>query len=207
MIDQLSKIALSIALYGTLLSPWSLRAASPKTEGEWRYYAGDPGSSKYSPLEQINRGNVGELKIAWSWDSPDLPLQKRNRMFSSFAYETTPLMVGGTLYATTSLCQVAAIDPQTGKTRWVFDPKGYLAGRPTNLGFVQRGAAWWSDGTSERIYVASHDCFLWAIDAKTGKPVADFGDGERSISRPPFRWPSAPAITRSPRPPRFAAAS
>jgi quinoprotein glucose dehydrogenase len=177
MNDQLSKIALSIALCGTLLSPWSLWAASPKTEGEWRYYGGDPGSSKYSPLEQINRSNVGELKIAWSWDSPDLPLQKRNRMLSSFAYETTPLMVGGTLYATTSLCQIAAIDPQTGKTRWVFDPKGYLAGRPTNLGFVQRGVAWWSDGSSERIYVASHDCFLWAIDAKTGKPVADFGDG------------------------------
>jgi quinoprotein glucose dehydrogenase len=179
MNDQLSKIALSIALCGTLLSPWSVRAGSPQSEtpsGEWRYYGGDPGSTKYSPLDQINRANVGELKIAWSWDSPDLPIQKGNRMLSSFAYENTPLMVGGTLYASTSLCQIAAINAQTGKTVWVFDPQSYKVGRPTNLGFVQRGVAYWTDGLGERIFVASHDANLWAIDAKTGKPVKDFGD-------------------------------
>ena len=128
-------------------------------------------------LDQINRANVAELKIAWSWDSPDLPLQKADRMLSSFAYETTPLMVGGTLYASTSLCQIAAINAQTGKTIWVFDPESYKAGRPGNLGFVNRGVAYWTDGTIERIYIATHDAHLWAIDAKSGLPAKEFGDG------------------------------
>jgi quinoprotein glucose dehydrogenase len=161
------------------LAPSSARggdaAASPV--GEWRYYAHDQGSTKYAPLDQINRDNVGKLTIAWTWDSPYVEMQKKNRMLSSFAYEDTPLMIGGTLYATSSLCHVAAIDAQTGKQKWVFDPESYKAGRPGNLGFVNRGVAYWTDGTLERIYIATHDAHLWAIDAKTGKAVKDFGAG------------------------------
>ncbi len=152
-------------------------AATAAEPGQWRYYGGDAGSTKYSPLDQINKDNVGKLTIAWSWDSPDLPLQKENRQLSSFAYEVTPLVVDGTMYTSTSLSQVAAIEPQTGKTLWVFDPEAYKAGRPTNLGFVHRGIAYWTDGTLGRLYIATHDAKLWAIDAKTGKPAADFGDG------------------------------
>ena len=114
--------------------------------GDWRYYGGDAGSTKYSSLDQINAENVGKAKVAWTWDSPDLPLQKDNRALGSFAYETTPLTIGGTLYASTSLAQVAAIDAKTGKTIWVFNPESYKAGRPTNLGFVHRGVAYWTDG-------------------------------------------------------------
>ncbi len=145
--------------------------------GEWRYYGGDPGSTKYSPLDQINKDNAADLKVAWTWDSPDLPLQKENRQFSSFAYEATALMVGGTLYTSTSLSQVAAINAQTGQTIWVFNPEAYKAGRPTNLGFLHRGVAYWSDGKQGRILIATADAYLWAVDAKTGKPVADFGEG------------------------------
>jgi glucose dehydrogenase len=145
--------------------------------GEWRYYGGDAGSTKYSAIDQINSQNAGNMKVAWSWDSPDLPLQKENRGLGSFAYETTPLMVGGTLYASTSLAQVAAIDGQTGKTIWVFNPESYKIGRPTNLGFVHRGVAYWSGGGQERLYLAAHDAYLYCIDAKTGKLVSEFGDG------------------------------
>jgi quinoprotein glucose dehydrogenase len=145
--------------------------------GEWRYYAHDPGSTKYAPLDQINRDNVGKLAIAWFWESPYVAMQKKNRMLTSFAYEDTPLMIGGTLYATSSLCHVAAIDAATGKEKWVFDPKSYKAGRPGNLGFVNRGVAYWTDGTLERIYIATHDAHLWAIDAKTGKAATEFGEG------------------------------
>ena len=145
--------------------------------GEWRYYAHDPGSTKYTPLTQINRDNVGKLAVAWTWDSPYVAMRKKDRMLTSFAYEDTPLMVGGTLYATSSLCHVAAIDAATGKEKWVFDPKSYEAGRPGNLGFVNRGVAYWTDGTLERIYIATHDAHLWAIDVKTGKAVTEFGEG------------------------------
>ena len=147
--------------------------------GEWRHYGGDPGSTKYSPLDQINAHNAAKLEIAWSWDSPDLPLQKENRSLGSFANEVTPLVVGGVMYTSTSLSQVAAIDPKSGKTLWVFNPEAYKAGRPTNLGFVHRGLAYWSDGERERLYLAAHDAYLYALDAKTGKLVSDFGDAGR----------------------------
>jgi quinoprotein glucose dehydrogenase len=148
----------------------------PAAPGEWRSYGGTNASTKYAALDQINRENAGQLAIAWSWDSPDQPLQKENRALGSFAYEATPLMVGGVLYTSTSLSQVAAIDPQTGKTIWVFNPEAYKAGRPTNLGYVHRGVAYWTDGNQERLYLAAHNAYLYAIDAKSGKLVSEFGD-------------------------------
>ena len=147
--------------------------------GDWRYYGGDAGSNKYSSLDQIKAENVGKAKVAWTWDSPDVPLQTANRALGSFAYETTPLAVGGTLYTTTSLAQVAAIDGATGKQLWLFNPESYKAGRPTNLGFVHRGLAYWTDGRQERLYLAAHDAYLYAIDAKSGKTISEFGEGGR----------------------------
>jgi quinoprotein glucose dehydrogenase len=171
-------VALTFAGLLTANGQTSARAAdgSAAPVGEWRYYAHDPGSTKYTPLDQINRENVVKLKVAWKWESPYVAMQKENRMLSSFAYEDTPLMVGGTLYATSSLCHVAALDARTGKQKWVFDPESYKAGRPGNLGFVNRGVAYWTDGTLERIYIATHDAHLWAIDAKTGNAAEEFGD-------------------------------
>src|SRR5262249_55680618 len=122
-------------------------------KGEWRSYGGDNASTKYSPLDQINASNVSKLKIAWTWESPDKPIQAQNRMLTSFAHEVTPLMIGGILYASTSLSQVAAINAKTGETLWVFDPQSYKSGRPTNLGFVHRGVAYWTDGRQERIFI------------------------------------------------------
>lgn len=165
-----------VAPVRSLIAGDSGPAAKPAAVGEWRYYGGDAGSTKYSALDQINKQNVKNLKVVWTWDSPDLPLQKENRQLGSFAYEATPIMVGGTLYASTSLAQVAAVDPATGKNRWVFNPEGYSAGRPTNLGYVHRGLAYWTDGNQERLYIASHDAKLWAIDAKTGQPISEFGE-------------------------------
>ncbi|MGE0695875.1 MAG: pyrroloquinoline quinone-dependent dehydrogenase [Pirellulales bacterium] len=161
---------------GLALSIAALARAEQKP-GEWRHYGGDLGSKKYSPLDQINKENASKLKIAWTWESPDLPLQKDDRRLSSFAFEITPLCVGDTLYTSTSVAQVAAIDAKTGKNKWVFNPETYKAGRPTNLGFVHRGVSYWTDGTQERIFLAAHDATLWAIDAKTGTAVSEFGDG------------------------------
>ena len=149
------------------------------TDGQWRYYGGDAGSTKYSSLDQVNAANVGKLKVAWTWDSPDLPLQKENRSLGSFAFEPTPLAVGNTLYTSTSLAQVAAIDGRTGEQKWVFNPEVYKTGRPTNLGYVHRGVAYWSSGDEERLYVAGHDAYLYAVDAKTGKLVSTFGEEGR----------------------------
>lgn len=165
-------------------APTSASKASPlggTANGQWRYYGGDAGSTKYSPLDQINASNVGSLKLAWTWESPDVALQVKNAMLGAFGYEVTPVMVDGVLYVSTSLSQVAAIDPKTGKTKWTFDTKAYERGRPTNLGFVHRGVAYWSDAgkKDERIFIGTGDAYLWALDAKTGQPVMNFGDNGR----------------------------
>ncbi len=144
--------------------------------GEWRYYGGTNASNKYSPLDQINRDNAKDLKIAWTWESPDLALRKDNPGLGSFGYEATPLMIGGVLYTSTSNSQVAAIDAKTGTPIWVYNPEAYKAGRPTNLGFVHRGVAYWTDGSQERVYMAAHDAYLYCIDAKTGHLVTEFGE-------------------------------
>jgi quinoprotein glucose dehydrogenase len=154
-------------------------AAVAQEAGQWASYGGDLGSTKYSALDQINRDNVGDLQVAWTWESPDVEITEGNRRLFSFAHEYTPLAIDGVLYTSTSISQVAAIDGRTGETLWVFNPKAYEAGRPTNLGFVHRGVAYWTDGEEQRLYLAGHDAFLYAIDAKTGKAVSEFGEGGR----------------------------
>lgn len=154
-------------------------ASNGVRKGEWRFYGGDQGSGKYSPLDQINRENVQKLKVAWSWDSPDLKVLAQNSKLYTLGYEATALMIGGVLYISTSLSQVAAIDAATGKTIWVYDPKSYETGHPTNLGFVHRGVAYWTDGKAERIFIGTSDAYLIALDARTGQPVASFGENGR----------------------------
>jgi glucose dehydrogenase len=107
-----------------------LRAGSPahaqagKVQGtatEWLSYGGDKASSKYSPLTQINGDNFPRLRFAWTWCSAEEEVAKANHL-KTWAWEATPLMVGGVLYVSTSLSQVAAIDAVTGKTQWVYFP-------------------------------------------------------------------------------------
>ena len=97
------------------------------------------------------------------------------------ANESTPLMIGGVLYTSTSLSQVAAIDAATGETKWVFDPKIYENGLgiPANDGWLHRGVAYWRNGDDERIVMLTAFAQMIALDAKTGKPVPGFGNDGR----------------------------
>ncbi len=154
--------------------------------GEWRYYGGDAGQTKYSPLAQITKDNVKSLEVAWTWDSPDEGIGKPD------AFKVTPIMVKGVLYVSTGMSQVAAIDPATGNTLWVRDNEAYKLGRPTNSGWQHRGVSYWSDGADERIVIATGTLQLIALNAKTGEPYENFGAGgwvdltlglERELSR------------------------
>ena len=153
--------------------------------GEWPAYGGDLGHSKYSPLDQINADNVQRLQTAWTWTSVDEEVRNANQVirergsFRSYAYEMTPLMVNGVLYATTSLGQIAAIDPISGETLWSYDPVLYVDGRPAVHGFMTRGLAYWTDGVQERLFYAAGRTFLMSIDAKTGQPDRAFNSGGR----------------------------
>jgi quinoprotein glucose dehydrogenase len=144
--------------------------------GEWRHYASDAASTKYSPLTEITRDNVGSLEITWRWSSPDNDIVKANPNSRPGAFQDTPIMVNGVLYTTSSLGVYSAVDPLTGRTLWQYDPGTWKNGRPPNLGYTHRGAAYWSEGTTKRIISGTHDAQLVSIDAETGKPDPAFGD-------------------------------
>ena len=147
---------------------------------EWPNYGNDPGGMRYSPLTEINRENVSKLKVAWIFHTGDISDGGHDRRRSGF--EATPILVDGTLYLTTGFNRVIALDPATGKQRWAYDPRVDLT-LDYGDGLVNRGVATWFDsaGTSgqlcrRRIYEATLDARLIALDAATGKPCMDFGD-------------------------------
>jgi quinoprotein glucose dehydrogenase len=153
--------------------------SAQRHEGEWRNYYGETAGTKYSPLAQINKDNVKDLRIAWRWRTADRELQLSNPLWRAGRNEETPLMINGVLYTVTGLGVVAALDPSTGETRWTYDPVSYKAGIPNNGGFLQRGLGYWTDGTAERLFVGTADAYLVSIDARTGKPDAAFGSSGR----------------------------
>jgi quinoprotein glucose dehydrogenase len=140
---------------------------------EWPVYGGEAGNSRYSTLKQINRSNVTRLRVAWTYHTGDISDGSKYPVRSTF--ETTPLVVDGVMYITTPFSRVIALDPETGKELWAFDPKIEMD-TPRNL-FISRGAAYWSDGKQKRIMLGTLDGRLFSIDTKTGKPDDSFGLG------------------------------
>ena len=146
-------------------------SAKALSQGEWPAYAGTYAAARYSPLTQINRDNAKNLRVAWRWKSPDMAIKEANpKIGPTRANESTPLMVGGVLYTSTTLSQVAAIDAATGETKWVFDPKVYENGLgiPANDGWLHRGIAYWRNGDDERIKAQSEKIRLPALELRVG---------------------------------------
>src|SRR5216684_9258730 len=148
--------------------------------GNWAFYAGDAGGSRYSPLDQINKTNVVQLKPAWELHTGDVSDGSDGRPKSEF--EATPIVVAGTMFLSTPFNRVLAVDPETGKEKWSFDPKIDLREHYSE-GLVNRGVAFWSDlgdtdgPCRQRIFLATIDARLFALDALTGHPCSDFGIG------------------------------
>ncbi len=149
----------------------TLILAAPLLAQEWPYYGGDSGGTKYSPLKQITPANVGGLRVAWEFHTGDVSDGKTYAVRSSF--EATPLVIDGVMYVTTPFNRLIALDPETGKQIWAFDPK-IDRNRPFNL-FINRGGAMWSDGKRKRIFYGTLDARLFSIDAATGEPDTAFG--------------------------------
>ena len=150
-----------------------------QASGDWPNYGNDPGGMRYSQLKQINRDNVSKLKTAWTLHTGDIADGSDGHKRSGF--ETTPILVDGTLYLTTGFNRVIALDPTTGKQRWAYDPQ---IDRSLDYGdgLINRGVAAWRDSSrqakqscSRRIFEATLDARLIALDAATGKPCTDFG--------------------------------
>jgi quinoprotein glucose dehydrogenase len=176
--------------------------------GEWPAYGGDLGSTKYSPLDRIHRGNFSRLQVAWRWRSADgfvsmttphggewsadsdvvfAELNRRdpNRWRDSAPptvsnFKATPIMVGGVLYLNTPASIGAAVDARTGRTIWTYNPKSYEEGTTSMTArWNQRGVAYWSDGTDARVFWGTGNGYLVCVEAKTGRPCPGFGDRGR----------------------------
>ena len=154
----------------TLLAIVTLLGQQGAKGGEWRSYGADEGSTRYSPLEQINRDNIKDLRVAWVWKSDSLV---PNPQAGS---ETTPIMVNGVLYFSMDEKRfVVAVDAGTGETIWTYRPDegARFDGAPRK---VHRGVSYWTDGKGDdRIIFATPGFHLIALNAKTGAPVASFG--------------------------------
>ena len=142
---------------------------------EWPYVGADQAASKYSPLADINRSNVDQLEIAWTWEPNELPNQEFGTRPGSF--EVMPLMIDGIVYVSTMYTRVVALDAETGEQLWAFDPEAWRGGAEGSPpgGFKHRGVAVWGEGDAMRIFINSRDR-LYAVDAADGALIPTFGE-------------------------------
>src|SRR5580700_8923506 len=148
-------------------------AAPPNRE--WPVYGGNPEGTRYSPLKQINRSNVGRLRVAWTYEAPGSGLQ------------TNPIVVHGVLYGNTPGGHVIALDGATGKLLWSWDSH--------NAAQKVRGMTYWADGADERIF-AGVGRYVYALNARTGEPISGFGkDGRIDLHQDIDRDPEKQSVT------------
>jgi quinoprotein glucose dehydrogenase len=148
------------------------QAGSPGTSGgEWRTYGGDLGNRRYSPLDQIDATNFNKLRLAWRFKTDNFgPLPE-------YRYESTPLMVGGTLYTTAGTRRtVVALDAETGEMLWMHNEHEGARGEAAPRQLSGRGLAYWTDGSEERILYVTPGYRLIALNARTGAPITSFGE-------------------------------
>jgi quinoprotein glucose dehydrogenase len=182
-------------------------AGADPASSEWPSWGNDPGGSRYAPLTQIDRRNVGRLEQVWTYRTGDWKHGERE-VHSEVTFEATPILVDDTLYLCTPFNRVIALDPRTGQERWTYDPEIDLVSSRYANQLVCRGVSTWVDGGAEpgavcrrRILTATNDARLIALDAKTGRPCAAFGAGgqvdlKRGVGE--IQWPGEYQVTSPP---------
>ncbi len=154
----------SLPLLAVLLAAFALPcAAQPTGNTDWSTYLGDSQRTLYSPLQQITRANVAQLEVAWTYDTGE-----------KGEYQCNNLIVDGVLFTATPSRKVVALDAATGRELWKWDPATTPAGVG---GRRQRGLVYWKsdDGREQRLFTAVGN-FLFALDPKTGRLLAGFGE-------------------------------
>jgi quinoprotein glucose dehydrogenase len=165
---MLSSTAIALVL-PKLSSAQAQSSAAPDTE--WRNYANDLAGTRYAPLDQINAGNFGKLEVAWRFPSTMLGSRPE------YTWEATPLVIKGRLYSTAGARRdVVCLDAANGELLWMFRKDEGERARNAPRQYSGRGLAYWSDGQEERILFVTTGYQLVALDAKTGLPVAGFGE-------------------------------
>jgi quinoprotein glucose dehydrogenase len=143
-----------------LLCLFGLQFSAAQEQQDWPVYGGSVAATHFSSLNQINRGNVKSLRVAWTFDTGE-----------EGGLQTSPIIIDGVLYGITPTQKIFALDAATGKLLWKFD-SGIRGTQP------DRGLAYWSDRRDKRILAGVMN-FVYALDAATGKPIASFGDNGR----------------------------
>ena len=179
---------------------------SARPPAGWPAYGGDAGGRRYSPLEEITPANVARLEVAWTYRTGDVS-DGRGNVASTSAFQATPILADGTLYFCTPFNRVIALDPETGAERWRYDPALDLSGRYANQ-LVCRGVSTWLDPRAgperrcrRRIFTATNDARLIAIDAASGLPCADFGQAgqlDLNLGVGSQRWKGEYQVTSPP---------
>lgn len=152
-----------------------------KQNENWPAYGNDGGGNRYSPLTQVNTENVKKLRPAWTFRTHELETYAHTNALSKAAFEATPVMAGNTLYFSTPSSRVFAIDAITGNQQWMFNPQINLRDNFSEI--TSRGVSCWpaqvpgkQNKPVQRIYVATIDGRLIALQAATGKMITSFGD-------------------------------
>lgn len=189
---------------------FALVSTAALAQGFPEHYGADAGGTRYAPLAQITPANVGDLVQAWAWHSGDLA-KRTERVMRLSKFQVTPILADDKLVVCTPFNEVAALDPASGAERWRFDPKIATDYRPANF-FNCRGVALWRDPKAKkgetcatRIFAATNDARLFALDLATGKPCAGFGaqgevkidPGKPLLDRGEFAITSAPLAAGS----------
>ena len=156
---------------GCVLMAAAVSCASPgpsaaREDVDWRVTGGEPGMTRFSPLDQITRKNVKSLRVAWVYHAGDASPQNRSEI------QATPIVVRGVLYSTSPSLALFALRAATGQLLWRFDP---FAGQSRRESHVNRGVAYWESGTDQRLFYTAGRR-IWCIDAATGRPVTTFGE-------------------------------
>ncbi len=183
-------LAIVVALFSMTQDPYDVAGELPDAkvsgaafggsvpDGEWHQYGRTPFGQRYSPLDQINKDNVKDLKLAWQYQTGDV---KQPGDVGETTYQVTPLKIGDTLFMCTPHNWAIAIDAKTGKEKWKFDPNVGL--NPDRQHQTCRGVTYYRDtqvsagqACAERVYLPTSDARLIALDAADGKICETFAD-------------------------------
>ena len=193
------------------------QASDDQTVADWSHYGSNPAGTRFSPHAQINKDNVDQLQVAWTYRTGEIAE-------GASEYQNTPIQVGDTLYTCTPTSKVIALDADSGQQRWVFDPKpantktwnrcrgvSYYepakVERPYAFADLKPAATTQGSSCAKRIVQVTMDARLLEIDAETGKPCEDFGNkgsvdlttglGQVMENVPYYAYTSAPTVSRN----------
>jgi quinoprotein glucose dehydrogenase len=180
-----------LVMVGLIASGYLARSSRIDLSGgdvaDWPYYGRDQEGTRYAPLDQINRDNVGYLEKAWEYHTGDFADGSDGRPETTF--QATPILVDGVLYLATVYGRVIALNPETGAEIWTYDPE---VDPTVDRGeFANRGVTYWQAADhvpgrvcDHRVFVGTVDARLIALDAERGTRCADFGhSGQVDLSR------------------------